>query len=128
MLNMKSSSLLSQEPKTKEQIYSQFQNPSPECGYTSILTWRGDFSEKKITRHAASLATAQRDEHKVWVVFDYISTAQPEMQEFAQPQYTLVFTAISIPASQKARSVRAFLSAQLPLDAVASSYYRSIPL
>ena len=105
------------------------------------MTWRGDFSEKAITRHAASLAVAQRDEHKVWVVFDYTSAVQLEMQKFAHPQYTLVFTAISIPASQKARSVRvyvfsrvlpcektshSFLSAQLPLDTVANGVRQSL--
>jgi len=90
------------------QFYSKFKQPDLQFSPTTALTWRGDFSEKAIRGHTASLEAEKQHARRVWV------SLQPVLQSFTKPRYFLVFSEISIPRTLRAEDVRCFVSSKLP--------------
>ncbi|HIE27997.1 TPA: hypothetical protein EYP66_11995 [Candidatus Poribacteria bacterium] len=96
-----------------ERIYRQFKQPSSVFGFASALTWNEDFSERAVKKHAKLLEASDNQKRKVWILFEK-STKQTAPRSLTSPQYSLVFTNISIPQKLKAENVQNFLLAQLP--------------
>ncbi|MFQ6043862.1 MAG: hypothetical protein ACE5PV_23660 [Candidatus Poribacteria bacterium] len=101
-----------------EQLYLQFKQTPSEFSPSSTLTWKGDFSRRSVKQHSELLETVHNQSRKAWILFDK-SAKQPALRSLKSPQYSLVFTNISIPQKLQAEDVRNLLLAQLPFIPVA---------